>query len=82
MNKIWTETEKNFIRANAGVMKDRELAVKLTEMTGRNVSMQAVRKQRQKLGIKKAYGRGKCSVVKQETSSDAIGRGVVQSANV
>ena len=63
MNKVWNDSERAFIRANAGKMKDKELATKLTEMTGRKVTIQAVRKQRQKLGITKAQGRGVCSVV-------------------
>ena len=66
MNKVWEESEKAFIRNNADRMKDKELAIKLTQITGRTVSIQAVRKQRQKLGIVKAKGRGKCAVVKPE----------------
>ncbi len=68
MNKVWEESEKAFIRNNASTMKDKELAVKLTQITGRNVSIQAVRKQRQKMGITKARGRGRCAVVEKETN--------------
>lgn len=67
MNKIWSDSEKNFIRANAATMKDRELAAKLSEMSGRNVTIQAVRKQRQKMGIQKAQGRGVCSLADKTT---------------
>jgi hypothetical protein len=63
MNRVWSQAERDYIRANANEMKDKELAAKLTQMTGRNVSLQAVRKQRQKLGISKEPGRGKCGVV-------------------
>lgn len=66
MNKIWQEHEKKFIRDNAGILKDSELAAKLTKITGRQVSLQAVRKQRQKMGITKEPGRGRCKVVGQE----------------
>lgn len=76
MNKIWTDSERNFIKANAATMKDRELAVKLSEMTGRKITIQAVRKQRQKMGIQKAQGRGICSLADdtKKTVSDDIAR--------
>lgn len=80
MNKIWNENEKNFIRNNAHVMKDRELAAKLTETTGRTVTIQAVRKQRQKLGIAKKHGRGVCGVM--DKKERVIGQAVVQPEKV
>lgn len=70
MNQVWKEHEKAFIRDNANIMKDKDLAVKLTRITGRTVTIQAVRKQRQKLGITKARGRGICSVVQKIKSED------------
>lgn len=80
MNKIWSDSEKNYIRTNAATMKDRELAVKLSEMTGRNVTVQAVRKQRQKMGIQKAQGRGVCSLADdtKKTTGDSVARVVKQ----
>jgi hypothetical protein len=69
MNKIWSETEKDYIRNNAEKLKDKEIAAKLTEMTGRVISLQAVRKQRQKLGITKAPGRGKCGLAQNLLSN-------------
>lgn len=71
MNKVWKDHEQQFIRDNAGRMKDRELAAKLTQITGRVVTIQAVRKQRQKMGIEKARGRGICKVVEQEKVSQS-----------
>lgn len=62
MNKIWSETEKQFIRENVEVLKDSVVATKLAELTGRKISIQSVRKQRQKLGILKASGRGYCKI--------------------
>lgn len=62
MNKIWSEAERQFIRDNAGKLKDKQLAAKLTQTTGRLISIQSVRKQRQKMGITKKPGRGKCEV--------------------
>ena len=66
MNKVWTEQEKTFIRENAAMMTDKVLAIKLSQITGRNVTLQAVRKQRQAMGISKQPGRGICALVKRE----------------
>ena len=75
MNKVWEDGEKLFIKNSANTMKDKELAARLTKITGRKVSIQAVRKQRQKMGIKKERGRGRCAVVDKSNSAD-IGRAV------
>ena len=61
MNKTWTDLDKLFVRVNALTMKDEDIARALTESTGRNVKTQSVRKQRQKMGIFKASGRGLCA---------------------
>ena len=66
MNKEWTTEEKEFIRNNAGHMTDKTLSAKLSKITGRNVTLQAVRKQRQKMGIAKQPGRGICAVVEKQ----------------
>jgi len=58
MNKIWKKHEDQFIRDNAETMKDKELAEHLSKMSGRKITLDAVRKRRQGLGIKKAGGRG------------------------
>ena len=76
MNSVWREEHKQFIRDNASTMTDKEIAEELSNMTGRNVTMQAARKQRQKLGVKKGHGRGVCLVVQRQTSSAGIGMGV------
>lgn len=65
MNKVWTNEEKEFIRNNAGMMTDKVLAIKLSQITGRRVSLQSVRKQRQKMGISKQPGRGICALVEK-----------------
>ncbi len=62
----WSIKALQFIRDNAATMKDRELAEKLSEMTGKTVSTQSARKQRQKIHILKESGRGKC-VIKGST---------------
>mgnify|MGYP003625245356 FL=1 len=63
MNIKWSEDEKDFIRANAAAMKDAEMADYLTAHAGRLVTLDAIRKVRQKLGITKKPGRGICGVV-------------------
>lgn len=71
MNIKWSETEKNFIRENAHRLKDSEIATELTASSGRHVTLQSVRKMRQKLGIKKLSGRGVCGVVNGGGSGNA-----------
>ena len=63
MNKVWTEQERDVIRQYAAVMHDGQLADKISALRNKSVSIQAVRKQRQKMGIHKAKGRGVCRVV-------------------
>lgn len=55
--KKWTETELDFIRNNQKLLSDDELAAKLAQMTGGNVTTAMIRRQRRKLGIQKAKGR-------------------------
>jgi hypothetical protein len=63
MNIKWTNEERQFIADNAAIMKDSELAVRISDIAGREVTTDAVRKVRQKMGIKKKHGRGVCEVV-------------------
>ncbi len=60
--KTWGAVEEQFITENASTMKDEELAKALSALVGRNVSIQSIRKQRQKLGIYKLSGRGRCGL--------------------
>ena len=62
MNIKWTEKERQFIIDNAATMKDKDLAEKISKMADRIVTLDAVRKVRQKLGIKKKRGRGICGI--------------------
>jgi hypothetical protein len=62
MNVKWTDKERQFIIDNAATMKDKDLAERISEMAGRTVTLDAVRKVRQKLGIKKKRGRGICGI--------------------
>ena len=61
-NKIWTDSIKNFIVNNADSLTDKELAEYISKMIGRTVTMEATRKQRQKLKVSKEPGRGVCKV--------------------
>ena len=62
MQKKWTEEEKEFVRQNAGKLTDVQAAQKLSEIVGRDVSVHALRRVRQMLGLKKKRGRGKCEL--------------------
>ena len=62
MNQIWTDAETDYILANAGRLKDFELAEQLTQLSGRPVTLAAVRQKRQRLRLKKRPGRGRCEL--------------------
>jgi len=62
MNEVWNESERTFVRENAGVLTDKEGAEQLSRITGRRVTLHAWRKQRQKMGISKMPGRGICRI--------------------
>ncbi len=62
MNRKWAEKDLQYIRENADNLKDRELAAELTQRSGRPVSLGAVRKMRQRLGLGKKSGRGVCAL--------------------
>jgi hypothetical protein len=55
--KKWTNTEVDYINNNYQLLNDEALAVKLTQMTGQNITTAMVRRQRRKLAIKKPRGR-------------------------
>lgn len=58
MNIVWTPAEHALIKKLAPTMKDEELCRKLENLSGRKISLQALRKQRRKLGIIKHGHRG------------------------
>lgn len=78
MNKVWGETEKKWIAEKASELKDSELALQLSGILNRKVTVQSVRKQRQKLGITKARGRGVCKVVSSSSANVAVAVPVAQ----
>jgi len=72
-NIVWTEAHKEFIRQNAGRMKDWEIATTLSRLLGRTISLSAVRTTRQRLGIRKRRGRGLCEVTSRTDPAATIG---------
>lgn len=56
--------EEKFIRENAHLLKDVQVAAALSRLTGRHVSIDMVQKARTRLGIKKSTGNGVCRVIK------------------
>ena len=62
MNNKWTTEDKRFIRENAHHIKDKDLAKELSLRNQRSVSLDSVRKLRQRLGIIKKRGRGRCEL--------------------
>ena len=62
MNNRWTSKDKQFIGENAHHTKDKDLAKELSLRNQRNISLDAVRKLRQRLGIIKKRGRGRCEL--------------------
>ena len=72
MNQVWTEAERQFIKDSAGTLTDEAGAIELSKVCGRIITVNAWRKQRQKMGIKKNPGRGVCSVRQErETECDS-----------
>ena len=62
MNIKWTAADKQFVRENASTVKDKDLATVLSNRTQRSISIDAVRKLRQRLGVIKKSGRGRCEL--------------------
>ena len=55
--KKWTDAEIQFISDNLKVFSDKEIAIKLSNMTGENITFGMVRRQRRKIGVQKQRGR-------------------------
>ena len=75
MNKVWSEQEKVFIRNNSGNITDAEGARQLSAISGRTISVHSWRKQRQKLELKKAPGRGVCRLAKTGLAGEVASSG-------
>ena len=79
MNNVWTPLEEQFIRENAGKVTDSVVAMQLSEITNRPITIESWRNKRQKMGLRKAHGRGVCRLVNQKTKKLA-GKGDVSNA--
>jgi hypothetical protein len=55
--KKWSDAEIQYIKDNCKLYGDDELASKLSNMTGENITYGMVRRQRRKLNIDKQRGR-------------------------
>lgn len=62
MNIKWTTADKQYVRECAAETKDKDLAKELSLRNQRSVSLDSVRKLRQRLGIIKKRGRGRCEL--------------------
>jgi hypothetical protein len=67
--KKWTSTEIDYIQNNHTLLCDEILAVKLSQITGQNVTTAMVRRQRRKLALKKARGRPKKNKIVENNDS-------------
>jgi hypothetical protein len=68
--KKWSSSETEFIQNNHTLLCDEVLGVKLSQMTGQNITTSMVRRQRRKLALKKPRGRpSKNKVVSSPDSS-------------
>lgn len=54
----WTDAEIEFVKNNAGRLSDREVAVKLTQLTGKKFTTKNIEKLRDKIGLKKSERAG------------------------
>jgi len=69
--KKWQPNELEFIQANQNSFNDETMALKLSEISGQNVTRSMVRRQRRKLSIKKARGRPrKADILSQQTAAN------------
>jgi hypothetical protein len=60
--KRWNDAELQYIKDNLASFSDAELAQKLSEMTGENVTYGMIRRQRRKIGVSKPRGRRKKNI--------------------
>jgi hypothetical protein len=72
MNQVWTKAERDYVLNNACRMRDADIAAALSRLTGRLVTLHAVRHIRQRGGTSKRMGRGICEVTRQQ-ASPAVG---------
>ena len=71
-NVKWTDMEVDFVKKNADKLTDKDGARQLSELTQKNITTYAWRKQRQKLGLRKKPGRGVSKLVEPVGEQKAI----------
>ena len=70
--KKWSVEEMDFIQNNHGYVKDEDLAAKLSQMTGENITTSMVRRQRRKLSLKKSKGRPRKTAVNVALNNESV----------
>lgn len=55
--KKWNNENLTFIQNNVNLLSDQELALKMSEICGQNITISMIRRQRRKLNIEKPRGR-------------------------
>jgi hypothetical protein len=72
---LWTEDIANYVRLHYVQMFDEEIAESLTRLTGVRYTANAVKKYRQREGLTKSRGRGKCErATPAETALESLRR--------
>ena len=70
--KKWSVEEMDFIQNNHGYVKDEDLAAKLSQMTGENITTSMVRRQRRKLSLKKSKGTPRKTAVNVALNNESV----------
>ena len=70
--KKWTESEIEFISNNHLLLSDEDIGVKLSQMSGENITTSMIRRQRRKLGVQKSRGRPKKNKPQSNQSQEPL----------
>ena len=62
-DRRWTDLMRLYISDNCATMCDEELAKELSKRSGKKITIDSVRKKRQRMGLKKKHGRDVCELV-------------------
>jgi len=62
VNQTWTAAQIDYIRRHAATVTDENLVKDFNKMFGKNLSLDALRSKRLRMGIKKQPGRGVCKL--------------------
>lgn len=74
MSKVyrkWTASDLEFINQNSSLL-DKEVADKLTALTGQSITPAMVRRQRRKSGIQKSRGRPRKNPITNSTTTNIV----------